>query len=95
MFFSCKARVLVVTTAEMVDQRKKTTLYAPLEEQDRVLGEVLLGIEDLSWDKLCRMVGKILEGKDPEEEGGVHFLKSPQPPLAGGPGRSDREGGPS
>jgi len=95
LFSGGKARVLVVTTAEMVDQRKKTTLYAPLEEQARVLGEVLLGIEDLSWDKLCRMVGKILEGKDPEGEGGVHFLKSPQPPLAGGSGRSDREGGPS
>ena len=65
LFAAGKAKILVVTTAEMVDRRTHAMRYAPLVEQARYLGEVLLGVEDLAWEKLCSVAGLLLDGKEP------------------------------
>jgi hypothetical protein len=52
-----KAKVMVVTTADMVDEEQSMKLrYAPLHEQAFALDLLLIGVEELSWKSMLSLI---------------------------------------
>ena len=65
LFARGEAAVLVATTADFVDERRRALRFAPLVEQAACLGEVLIGEEHLPWDVLVPICRTILAGNTP------------------------------
>ena len=52
-----KAKVMVVTTADMIDERQAMkNRYQQLHEQAIALDQIFLGVEDLEWAKLTSLL---------------------------------------
>lgn len=66
LFARGEAAVLVATTADFVDERRRSLRFAPLMEQAACLGEVLIGEEHLPWDVLVPICRAILSGGTPD-----------------------------
>ena len=68
LFARGEAAVIVATTADFIDERRKALRFAPLIEQASYLGEVLIGEEHLPWDVLLAICQTILVGGMPDVE---------------------------
>lgn len=59
LFSAGDAKVMIVTTADMVDERKSNSArYPQLKDQAKWLDQALVGVEQLKWDSLvecCRI----------------------------------------
>lgn len=53
-----KAKVMVVTTADMIDERQAMkNRYLQLHEQAKALNQTFVGVEDLEWSKIVKCCG--------------------------------------